>query len=81
MNEEVYDMVGNVIACHKPGKFKALRIAVKDGKVTVLAELTENRSLLTAHRVGRDDYERLATDLSRGKVVLTEPVQLRLKFE
>jgi hypothetical protein len=77
-----YDAIGvMILPCRKPGKFKACRVAIKDGQPVVLQELTENRVMSFAHKEARLDFELLLTDLARGKVELTVPEQLTLKFE
>lgn len=77
----LYDGVGVLITPCRRGKFKAQRIALKSGEVVVLSELTENRTIMWAHRSAAQDFVLLATDLARGKVELSQPEQLTLKFE
>jgi hypothetical protein len=76
-----YDGVGVVIVPCRRGKFKAQRIGIKDGKVVVLSELTDNRNVMWAHKTAAQDFVLLATDLARGKIEFSHPDQLNLKFE
>lgn len=82
MNEEKYESVGVVLACQGNHKYKAVRIGVAEGgEVIVLNEITYGRALSRALDCAAHDLELLATDISRGKVHLSEPKQLKLKFE
>lgn len=77
----LYDGVGVIIVPGPRGKFKAQRIGLRGKEVVVLEELTDNRNIMWAHRVAARDFTLLATDLARGKVELSIPEQLTLKFE
>lgn len=77
----LYDGVGVVIVPCRRGKFKAQRIGLKAGQVVVLEELTDNRNMLSAHRSASQDLVLLATDLARGKIELSQPEQMTLRFE
>lgn len=81
MGYPMYDGVGVMILPGRRGKFKAQRVALKNGSLVVLHELTNNRALLWAHKEAQNDFTLLATDLARGKVELSQPEQLSLKFE
>lgn len=76
-----YDGVGVLIVPSRRGKFKAQRIGLKGTEVVVLSELTDNRHILWAHKAAAQDFVLLGTDLARGKVELSQPEQLSLKFE
>lgn len=77
----LYDGVGVLILPCRRGKFKAQRVALKNGEVVVLSELTFNRNIMWAHKSAAQDFTLLATDLARGKVELSQPEQLTLNFE
>jgi len=77
----VYDGVGVLIVPCKRGKFKAQRVALQDGKLIVLSELTDNRALMWAHKTAAENFTLLATELARGAVELSQPEQLTLNFK
>ena len=76
-----YDGVGVLILPCRKGKYKAQRVALKGSEVVVLSELTDNRAMMWAHKTAAEDFTLLATDLARGKLELSQPEQLTLRFE
>lgn len=77
----LYDGVGVLILPCRRGKYKAQRVALKDGALVVLSELTTGRHMLAAHKSASQDFTLLATELARGHVELSHPEQLTLHFE
>ena len=82
MSNTEYDAIGTLILpAYKHGKYKIQRVAVSKGKLTVLSEVTDDRSLSATRRVASEDLDMLVTELSRGQVVLAQPKQMTFKFE
>lgn len=77
----LYDGVGVLLLPCRRGKYKAQRVALKDGAIVVLSELTTDRHMSAAHKCATQDFLLLATELARGHVELSQPEQLTLHFE
>lgn len=76
-----FDSVGVVLTQLRNGKFRADRIGIRDGKVFVLAEITQDRQMNWAHRAAAENMENLVTDISRGRVKLTQPEPIDIKVD
>lgn len=78
---ETYDGAGVLVTRLRNGKYKAERIAVKDGRVIVLHQITTDRTLMWAHENATNDFRGLVTSINRGSVPLSAGEAISIKVD